>query len=147
MENLKDKTIPMTRRNKQKAPHHQVKKLDHVAKNDPMSYRNHSHIPTCLHILPVLQLLLGDQDSVVSTVTSYRPDGLGYKPWQGWDFPHLHRPAPKPTQSPVQCVLNLFSRCKGRWGSVWVQLRLYLPLWLHAMSQGDLYLYLMVITY
>jgi len=83
MENLKDKTIPMTRRNKQKAPHHQVKKLDHVAKNDPMSYRNHSHIPTCLHILPVLQLLLGDQDSVVSTVTSYRPDGLGFKPWQG----------------------------------------------------------------
>jgi hypothetical protein len=46
MENLKNKTIPVIRINKQKAQQHQVKKPDHAAENGPMSYRNHSHIST-----------------------------------------------------------------------------------------------------
>jgi len=128
MENLKAKIIPVTRINpkkKKKRLHSiELKSLTMLPENDPTLYRNHSHISTCLHILPVLQLLVGNKDSVVSTVTSYGLDSPGFKPWQVRDFPHPYRPAPKLTQSPTQCVLDLFSRCKGLWGCVWVQIPL-----------------------
>jgi len=40
-------------------------------------------------------------------VTRYGVDGLGIKSWWGWDFPHLYRPAVRPTQPPIQWVPGL----------------------------------------
>jgi hypothetical protein len=47
------------------------------------------------------------RDSSVSIVTAYRLDGPGIESWWGRDFPHLSRPALRPTQPPVQWVLSL----------------------------------------
>jgi hypothetical protein len=47
-------------------------------------------------------------DSVVSIVTAYRLDGPGIESQCGRDFPHLFRPALRPTQPPVQWVSGLF---------------------------------------
>jgi hypothetical protein len=46
------------------------------------------------------------RDSAVSITTCYRLDSLGIKSWWGWCFPNLSRPALRPTQSPLWCVLG-----------------------------------------
>jgi hypothetical protein len=54
----------------------------------------------------VLLLLIG-QDSSVSIETRYRLDSPGIKSRWGRDFLHLSRPAPRPTQPPIQWVLGI----------------------------------------
>jgi hypothetical protein len=46
--------------------------------------------------------------SVVGIATAYRLDGQGIESRWGRDFPHLSRPALRPTQPPVQWVPGLF---------------------------------------
>jgi hypothetical protein len=45
-------------------------------------------------------------DIVVGTVPHYKLDSPGIKSQWGQDFPCLSRPAPRPTQPPVQSVLG-----------------------------------------
>ena len=45
--------------------------------------------------------------SVVGITIAYELDGLGIKSRCGRDFPHLSRPALRPTQPPVQWVPGL----------------------------------------
>jgi hypothetical protein len=49
----------------------------------------------------------GGPGSVVDIATAYRLDGLGLKSRWGRDFPHLSRPALRPTQPPVQWAPGL----------------------------------------
>ena len=49
---------------------------------------------------------------VVGRATRYGLEGPGIESRWGRDFPHLSRPAPRPTQPPVQWVPGL-SRGKG----------------------------------
>jgi hypothetical protein len=46
-------------------------------------------------------------NSVVDIVTRYRLDGPGIESRWGRDFPQPSRPAPGPTQPPIQCVRSL----------------------------------------
>ena len=46
-------------------------------------------------------------DSSVGIATRYGLDGPGIESRWGRDFPHLSRPAPRPTQPPVQWVPGL----------------------------------------
>jgi hypothetical protein len=60
------------------------------------------------------QTLVG-RDSSVGIATAYGLDGTGIESRWGRDFPHLSRPALRPTQPPVQWVPGL-SRGKVRTG-------------------------------
>ena len=55
----------------------------------------------------MLDNLEGRPGSVVGIATAYRLDGPGIESRWGRDFPHLSRPALRPTQPPVQWVTGL----------------------------------------
>ena len=57
------------------------------------------------------------RDDAVGIATRYGLEGPGIESRWGRDFPHLSRPAPRPTQPPVQWVPGL-SRGKGGRGVV-----------------------------
>jgi hypothetical protein len=57
----------------------------------------------------------GGPGRVVGIAIAYGLDGPGIESWWGRDFPRLSRPALRPTQPPVQWVLDL-SRGKLRPG-------------------------------
>jgi hypothetical protein len=57
------------------------------------------------------------RDSVVGIATCYGLEGPGIESRWGWDFPHLSRPAPRPSQPPLQWVPGL-SRRQGSRGVV-----------------------------
>ena len=66
------------------------------------------------HLILFRKLLLfpWSRDGVFGIATHYRLEGPGIESWWGWDFPHLSRLAPRPTQPPEQWVPDL-SRGKG----------------------------------
>ena len=59
----------------------------------------------------------GSRNGSVGIATHYGLEGPGIEPRWGRDFPRLSRPAPRPTQTPVQWVPGL-SRGKGGRGVV-----------------------------
>jgi len=90
------------------------------------------------------------RNSVVSIATRYGLHGPGLKPRWWQEFPS--RPAPRPTQTPIQWATGLFTGCKTtdvwRWSPTLssaefkerVELYLYaLSLCLHGMVQGEFY--------
>jgi hypothetical protein len=66
-------------------------------------------------ILKLVYKMSGGSRSVVSIATACGLDGPGIESRRGRDFPHLFRPALRPTQPPVQLVPGL-SRGKLRPG-------------------------------
>ena len=62
-------------------------------------------------------LLLHARDRIVSIVTCYRLDCLGFEPRWRRGFPDTSRPARTPIQHPVQWVPGLFPR--GKVTSAW----------------------------
>ena len=57
-------------------------------------------------------MIRGSQD-IFGIATRYGLEGPGLEPWWGRDFLHPTRPAPRPSQPPVQWVLGFLSRCKA----------------------------------
>jgi hypothetical protein len=69
-----------------------------------------------LYIHTPIRLRVG-RDSSVGIATRYGLDGPGIESRWGRDFSQPSRPAPGPTQPPVQWVLGLFSggKAAGTW--------------------------------
>ena len=56
------------------------------------------------------------RDSVAGIATRYGPEGPGIESRWGRDFPHLSRPALRPTQPPIQRVPGLSrGKAAGAW--------------------------------
>ena len=92
--------------------------------------------------------------SAVSRATAYGLDGLGIESRWRRDFPHLSRPALRPTQPPVQWVPGLSPGVRCCWGVTLTPHPLLvqrskikysytstLPNGLRGLSQGEIYLH------
>jgi len=76
--------------------------VDAVA-SSTFAYR---YIPFYTHII-LHYTYAGSRDSLVVTATRYGLDGSGIESCWERDFPHLSRPALRPTQPPIQWVPGL----------------------------------------
>jgi len=74
-------------------------------------------LPCFTHLAFVKKDFIVGWASVVSKATHYRLDGPGIESRWVQDFPHLSRPALRPTQPPWQWVPGLFPRATvaGAW--------------------------------
>jgi len=65
-------------------------------------------------------IILSRQDSIFSTATCCRLEGLEFKHWLGWDYPYLSTPTLGTTQPHGQGVMCLLPRSKaaGAWRKV-----------------------------
>ena len=76
-----------------------------------------TRIRSALNLTVICYLQFCIRDSSVGKATRYGLEGPGIESQCGRDFPHISRPAPRPTQLPVQWVPGL-SRGKGGRGVV-----------------------------
>jgi hypothetical protein len=78
------------------------------------------------------------RDSSGSTTTGYGLDGPGIESRWRRDFPHIYRPALRPTQPPVQWVPSLSRGVKSGWGVTLIPHPLLVPF---VYERVELYLY------
>jgi hypothetical protein len=158
MENLKDKIIPVTRINKEKAPQHSWKAWPCCWKwsNIIQKPQPHIHMPTHTASSMIITWWSRQRSQYCDFLWAGQ-SGIWNPAGAGFSRPVQTSPKAHPV-SCTMCTVSLLRVQSGwdvaltthpfcHWGCVWVKLYLYLPLCLHAMSQGDLYLYLKAITY
>jgi hypothetical protein len=61
-------------------------------------------VAVSLLVTALVTLIIGGPGSSVGMATAYRLEGPGIESRWGRDFPHMSRPALRPTQPPVQWV-------------------------------------------
>jgi hypothetical protein len=67
----------------------------------------HSVLKMCIAKLATSNITARNRDGVIGIATCYGLESPGIEFRWGRDFPHLSRPAPRPTQPPVQSVPGL----------------------------------------